>query len=208
MTLESLTLDDALQLLSLHRVVGVDAEGNEVTALNGRYGPYLKKGTDSRSIDTEEQLFTITMAEAEAVFALPKRRGRRAAKPPIAELGPHPDSAAPIRVLDGRFGPYVTDGTYNATIPRGTDPAGVTFEEAVALLRARAERGPAKKRKAAKKNPAAKKAPKKKAPAKKAAAKKTGAKRAAKRTTAKKAVAAGASDPVPSEAPDRSEDET
>ncbi len=208
MTLDSLTLDDALQLLSLPRIVGVDAEGNEITALNGRYGPYLKKGTDSRSLETEEQLFTITMPEAEAIFALPKRRGRRAAKPPIAELGPHPDSAAPIRVLDGRFGPYVTDGTHNATIPRGTDPAGVTLEEAVALLRARAERGPAKKRKTAKKKPAAKKAPKKKPPAKKAAAKKTGAKKAAKRTTAKKAVAAGSSNPVPSEAPDPSEDET
>jgi DNA topoisomerase I len=208
MTLDSLSLDEALQLLSLPRIVGVDAEGNEITALNGRYGPYLKKGTDSRSLETEEQLFTITMAEAEAVFALPKRRGRGAAKPPIADLGPHPDSAAPIRVLDGRFGPYVTDGTYNATIPRGTDPAGVTFEQAVALLRARAERGPAKKRKTAKKKPAAKRAPKKKAPAKKAAAKKAGAKKAAKRTTAKKAVAAGSSNPVPSEAPDPSEDET
>ena len=127
-------------LLSLPRVVGADAEGTEITAQNGRYGPYLKKGTDSRSLGSEEQLFTVTLDEAEAIFAQPKQRRGRAAKPPIAELGAHPDTGAPVRVLDGRFGPYVTDGTTNATVPRGTDPAAVTLEQGVELLRERAAR--------------------------------------------------------------------
>jgi DNA topoisomerase I len=186
MTPESVTLDEALQLLSLPRVVGVDASGTEITAQNGRYGPYLKKGSDTRSLDTEEQLFTITLAEAEALFAQPKRRRGSRQKPPIAELGPHPDSGAMVRVLDGRYGPYATDGTLNATIPRGTDPTSVTLDEAVALLRDRAAVGPAKrsprkKRALAKKKPAKKK-PAKKKPAKKLAkaAKKTGKKATAR----------------------------
>src|SRR3954452_10652998 len=93
------------------------------------------------------------MAEAEALFAQPKQRRGRQQKPPLAELGEHPDTGVPIRVLDGRYGPYVTDGTTNATVPRGTDPTALTLAEAVALLRERAERGPAKKtaKKAAKK---------------------------------------------------------
>jgi DNA topoisomerase-1 len=172
MTPESVTLDEALALLSLPRVVGVDAEGNEVTVQNGRYGPYLKKGSDSRSLDTEEQIFTITMEEAEAVFAQPKRRRNQRQKPPIAELGPHPESGAPVRVLDGRYGPYATDGTTNATIPRGTDPSSVTLDEAVALIRDRAAKG-ATKRQARKKPARKKKVTKKKAaPRKKAATKK------------------------------------
>ncbi len=157
---ESVTLEEALALLSLPRVVGVDAEGNEVTAQNGRYGPYLKKGTESRSLDTEEQLFTLTMEEAEALFAQPKRRRAARQKPPIAELGPHPDSGAPVRILDGRYGPYATDGTTNATIPRGTEPAAVTLDEAAALIRDRAARGPAT-RPARKKKAATKKKTKK-----------------------------------------------
>ncbi len=173
MTPESVTLDEAVALLSLPRVVGVDAEGNEVTAQNGRYGPYLKKGTDSRSLDTEEQIFTLTMEEAEAIFAQPKRRRNQRQKPPIAELGPHPESGALVRVLDGRYGPYATDGTTNATIPRGTDPESVTLDEAVALIRDRAAKGPAK-RTARKKTARKKKATTKKkaAPRKKAATKK------------------------------------
>jgi DNA topoisomerase-1 len=181
MTPESVTLDEALQLLSLPRVVGVDASGTEITAQNGRYGPYLKKGSDTRSLDTEEQLFTITLAEAEVLFAQPKQRRGRRQKPPIAELGPHPDTGGMVRVLDGRYGPYATDGTLNATIPRGTDPTSVTLDEAVALLRDRAAGGPAK-RSPRKKRTLAKKKPAKKKPAKKLAkaAKKTGKKATAR----------------------------
>jgi DNA topoisomerase-1 len=171
---DSVVLDDALALLALPRVVGHDADGAEITAQNGRYGPYLKKGTDSRSLETEEQMFTVTLAEAEALFAQPKLRGRRT-KPPLAELGPHPDSGVPVRVLDGRFGPYVTDGTTNATVPRGVDPAELDLGQAVELLREREARGPATKRTT------------KKAAAKKAPAKKT-AKKSAKRATGKQAV--------------------
>jgi DNA topoisomerase-1 len=193
MTPESVTLEDALQLLSLPRVVGADAEGNEITAQNGRYGPYIKKGTDSRSLEQEEQLFTVTVEEAEALFAQPKRRRGARQKPPIAELGAHPDTGVPVRVLDGRYGPYATDGTVNATIPRGTDPKSVNLDEAVALLRERAARGPAKKRAPRKK----KAATKKKAPAKrKTSAKKAPAK---KRTATKKK--APASDAAPTETP-------
>ncbi|HZP28873.1 MAG TPA: type I DNA topoisomerase [Acidimicrobiia bacterium] len=147
----TVTLEEALGLLSLPRVVG-ESGGEVITAQNGRYGPYLRKGGDSRSLESETQIFTITLPEAEAIFAQPKRRGGRT-KPPIAELGPHPDTGAPVRVLDGRFGPYVTDGTINATVPRGVEPAEVTLEHAVDLLREREARGPAKKatKKAAKK---------------------------------------------------------
>ncbi len=146
MEVDTVTLDDALALLSLPRTVGVTPEGVEVTAQNGRYGPYLKKGTDSRSLETEAELFTITLDGAEVLFAQPKRRGRRT-KPPIAELGPHPESGALVRVLDGRYGPYVTDGELNATVPRGVDPASVDLEQAVELLRERAARGPVEKKK-------------------------------------------------------------
>ena len=144
MEVDTVTLDDALALLSLPRTVGVTADGEEITAQNGRYGPYLKRGTDSRSLDSEPELFTVTMQQAEAIFAQPKRRGRRT-KPPIAELGPHPETGVPLRVLDGRYGPYVTDGELNATVPRGVDPTSVDLEQAVELLRERAARGPAKK---------------------------------------------------------------
>lgn len=170
MEIDTVTLDQAVQLLSLPRTVGVNAEGVEITALNGRYGPYLKKGTDSRSLETEGQLFTITVDEAETLFAQPKRRGRRT-KPPIAELGAHPESGAAVRVLDGRYGPYVTDGELNATVPRGVDPAAIDLEQAVELLRERAARGPverkATKKKPAKKKPAKKSAKKKATPRKK-----------------------------------------
>jgi DNA topoisomerase-1 len=201
---DTIDLETALALLSLPRVVGADAEGNEITAQNGRYGPYLKKGTDSRSLDAEEQLFTVTLEEAEAIFARPKlRRGQRT-KPPIAELGPSPDNGAPVRVLDGRFGPYVTDGTTNATVPRGMDPAAITLEDGVELLRERAARGPAKKKakRTTKKKTTKKKATKKKAPAKKATAKKAAKKPAARMAAAdpaagNEAAAEKASDPGP-----------
>ncbi|MEU3062125.1 type I DNA topoisomerase [Streptomyces subrutilus] len=194
MSLDTVTLDDALKLMSLPRVVGADAEGVEITAQNGRYGPYLKKGTDSRSLETEDQLFSITLDQALAIYAQPKQRGRAAAKPPLKELGTDPVSEKPVVVKDGRFGPYVTDGETNATLRRDDDVETITPERGYELLAEKRAKGPAKK--VAKKAPA-KKAPAKKAPAKKATATKTAAAKkttatktaAAKKTTAKKTVA-------------------
>ena len=169
MDLETVTLDDALKLLSLPRVVGVDpANGEEITAQNGRYGPYLKRGTDSRSLATEEQMFDITLEEALKIYAEPKRRGRQgAATPPLRELGTDGVSGKPMVIKDGRFGPYVTDGETNASLRKGDDVLSITDERASELLADRRARGPVKK--AAKKAPAKKAA--KKAPAKKAAKK-------------------------------------
>jgi len=163
MDLETITLEDALKLLSLPRVVGVDpANGEEITALNGRYGPYLKRGTDSRSLATEEQMFTVTLDEALKIYAEPKRRGRQgAATPPLRELGNDPVSEKPMVIKDGRFGPYVTDGETNASLRKGDDVMSITDGRASELLADRRARGPAKK--AAKKSPAKKKAPAKKA---------------------------------------------
>ncbi|AHC27650.1 MULTISPECIES: type I DNA topoisomerase [Mycobacteriaceae] len=176
MDLETVTLDDALKLLSLPRVVGVDpANGEEITAQNGRYGPYLKRGTDSRSLATEEQMFTITLDEALAIYAEPKRRGRQgAATPPLRELGNDAASGKPMVIKDGRFGPYVTDGETNASLRKGDDVLSITDERASELLADRRARGPVKKatKKAAAKKTTAKKAAVKKAPAKKAPAKK------------------------------------
>ncbi|GAA0323471.1 type I DNA topoisomerase [Streptomyces polychromogenes] len=188
MSLDTVTLDDALRLMSLPRVVGADAEGVEITAQNGRYGPYLKKGTDSRSLETEDQLFSITLDEALAIYAQPKQRGRAAAKPPLKELGTDPVSEKPVVVKDGRFGPYVTDGETNATLRRDDDVETITPERGYELLAEKRAKAPAKK--TAKKAPAKKATAAKKAPAKKAtatAAKKTAA--AKKTTTAKKTVA-------------------
>jgi DNA topoisomerase-1 len=152
MTPESVTFDQALQLLRLPRVVGSDSEGREIVASPGRYGPYLKRADgETRSLASEDQLFTTTLAEAEALYAQPKMRRGRQQKPPIAELGENPDNRSPVRVLEGRYGVYVTDGSVNATVPRGTDPAALTLDEAVGLLRARAEAGPKKAKKVAKK---------------------------------------------------------
>uniref|UniRef100_UPI0038CD1D85 type I DNA topoisomerase n=1 Tax=Mycolicibacterium arenosum TaxID=2952157 RepID=UPI0038CD1D85 len=176
MDLETVTLEDALRLLSLPRVVGVDpATGEEITAQNGRYGPYLKRGTDSRSLATEEQMFTVTLDEALKIYAEPKRRGRQgAATPPLRELGNDPVSEKPMVIKDGRFGPYVTDGETNASLRKGDDVLSITDARASELLADRRARGPVKKKapakKAAKKT-AAKKTPAKKAPAKKAAKK-------------------------------------
>lgn len=166
MDLETVTLEDALKLLSLPRVVGVDPANNEeITAQNGRYGPYLKRGTDSRSLATEEQMFTITLDEALKIYAEPKRRGRQgAATPPLRELGNDPVSEKPMVIKDGRFGPYVTDGETNASLRKGDDVLSITDARASELLADRRARGPVKK--------AAKKAPAKKAAAKKAPAKK------------------------------------
>jgi DNA topoisomerase I len=171
MSLETVDLDDAVRLLSLPRVVGTDAEGVEITAQNGRYGPYLKKGTDSRSLTSEEQLLTITLDEALAIYAQPKQRGRAAAAPPLKELGPDPVSGAPVVVKSGRFGDYVTDGEYNATLRKEDTVDAITLERAAELLAERRAKGPAKK--------AAKRGAKK--TTKKSTAKKSTKKAAAKR---------------------------
>jgi len=176
---ETVTLEEALALLTLPRVVGVDADGVEITASNGRFGPYIKRGSDTRSLGSEEQLLSLTTEEALALLAQPKRARGRQAKPPIAELGAHPESGAAVRVLDGRYGAYVTDGTVNATVPRGTDPTAVTLDEAVALLRDR-EAKPRAARRSTKKT--AKKPAKKPAKAAKKAAKKA-VKKATKAST-------------------------
>ncbi|KRA29810.1 MULTISPECIES: type I DNA topoisomerase [unclassified Nocardioides] len=183
MSLDTVTLEDAIKLLALPRVVGVGEDGEEITAQNGRYGPYLKKGTDARSLTSEDQIFGIQLDEALKIYAQPKQRGRAAAAPPLKELGNDPVSGQPIVVKAGRFGEYVTDGEYNATLRKDDSVEAITLERAAELLAERREKGPAKK--AAKKT--AKKAPAKKAAAKKTAAKKTAAKKApAKKTAAKK----------------------
>ncbi|GHF74816.1 DNA topoisomerase-1 [Amycolatopsis bartoniae] len=150
MDIETVTLEDALKLLSLPRVVGKDPEsGDEITAQNGRYGPYLKKGTDSRSLETEDQLFTVTLEEALKIYSEPKRRGRQgAAKPPLKELGNDPVSGKPMVVKDGRFGPYVTDGEFNATLRKADSIEELTPERAAELLAEKRAKGPAPKRKA------------------------------------------------------------
>ncbi|MEU4741115.1 type I DNA topoisomerase [Actinosynnema sp. NPDC023658] len=164
MSLDSVTLDDALKLLSLPRVVGKDPEtGAEITAQNGRYGPYLKKGTDSRSLTSEDQLFSVTLDEALKIYAEPKKRGRAAAAPPLKELGADPVSGKPMVVKEGRFGPYVTDGETNASLRKSDSVEGLSDERAAELLAEKRAKGPTTKKKA----PAAKKAPaRKKAPAK------------------------------------------
>jgi DNA topoisomerase-1 len=152
MSLDTVTLEDALRLLSLPRVVGTDADGEEITAQNGRYGPYLKKGTDSRSIDTEEQLFDITVDEALAIYAQPKQRGRgRTSAAPLRELGADPMSGQPVVVKEGRFGAYVTDGETNATLRKGDSVEALTIERASELLAEKRAKGPAPKKRAAKK---------------------------------------------------------
>jgi DNA topoisomerase-1 len=145
MTPDAVTLEEALTLLSLPRVVGQDEEGRDIVASPGRFGPYIKRGDDTRSLQNEEQLLTITLEESLALLAQPKRgRGRQAAEP-LAELGVSPDTGTPIKLLAGRYGPYVTDGTTNASLPKAADPAAVTLAQAVELLRARATAGPAKR---------------------------------------------------------------
>jgi DNA topoisomerase-1 len=177
MSLDTVTLEDAVRLMSLPRVVGSDPEsGEEITAQNGRYGPYLKKGTDSRSLASEDQIFGITLDEALKIYSQPKQRGRAAAAPPLKELGNDPVSGQPVVVKAGRFGEYVTDGEYNATLRKDDTVEAITLERAAELLAERRAKGPAKKatKRAAKKAPAKKTAAKKttkKAPAKKAAKK-------------------------------------
>jgi DNA topoisomerase-1 len=201
MLLETVTLQDALRLLSLPRLVGVDpVAGEDITAQNGRYGPYLRKGTDSRSLAGEDQIFDITLDEALALYAQPKARGRSAAAAPLRELGPDPVSGGQIVVKDGRFGAYVTDGTTNSTLRKEDAVETITIERAVELLAEKRAKAPVKKtaRKAPARKPVTPADPaaahaaggttgQKAAPAKKAAtAKPTAAK---KTTTVKKASA-------------------
>jgi DNA topoisomerase-1 len=184
----TITLEEALELLRIPRVVGADPEsGEEIVAHNGKFGPYLKKGTDTRSLLSEDQLLTVTVDEALALFAQPKARRGRNAVGPLREMGADADTGLPMVVKDGRFGPYVTDGTTNASLRQGDDVDTLTVERASELLAERRAAGPStrKKKAPAKKKAAAKKAPGKKAPAKKRAP--------AKKPTALKATA----DPKP-----------
>ncbi|MET0756640.1 MAG: type I DNA topoisomerase [Mycobacterium sp.] len=161
MSLETVTLEDALKLLSLPRVVGVDPNtGEEITAQNGRYGPYLKRGTDSRSLTSEEQMFTITLDEALRIYSEPKRRaGQGASAPPLRELGTDPATGKAMVIKDGRFGPYVTDGETNASLRKGDDVLSITDERAAELLADRRARGPVKHTAKKTAKTAAKKAP-------------------------------------------------
>jgi DNA topoisomerase-1 len=147
MSLDTVTLDDALKLLSLPRTLG-ELDGEQVTVQNGRYGPYVKKGTDSRSLESEDQMFTLTLAEAKELFAQPKTRGRRtgAATPPLRELGEDPATGKPMVIKDGRFGPYVTDGETNASLRKGDEVAAITVQRAAELLADRRAAAPATRR--------------------------------------------------------------
>ena len=178
MTTETITLDDALKLLSLPRTVGADpADGEDITVQNGRYGPYLKKGKDSRSLESEDLLFTISLEKCLEILAQPKTRRGQVVKPPLREMGVDPDTDKQMIVKDGRFGPYVTDGETNASLRKGDTVEELTDERAAELLAIRRAAGPSKKKKkkkatkkkatAKKKSTAKKKATKKKATAKK-----------------------------------------
>ena len=177
MDLATLSLDEALQLLTIPRLVGIDPEtSTPIETFNGRYGPYVKKGTDSRSLETEGQIFTLTLDEATAIFAQPKQRRGRVAAAPLKEFGPDPVSGAPIVAKDGRFGIYVTDGTTNASLRKGDDLETLTVDRAQELLADRRAAGPSTRKKAAAKKVS-----------KKAPAKKTTKTSTTKKTTAKKA---------------------
>ena len=204
MSPETVTFEDALQLLSLPRVVGIDPETKEeIVARNGRYGPYLQRGKDSRSLEREEQLLDIGLDDALAIFAKPKERRFGRATTPAREVGPDPESGSMILLREGRFGPYVTDGTVNASLRRGDDVESVTLERAAELLAERRAAGPPAPRRGrgAKKAPAKKKATAKKVGAKKTAAKKTVAKKAsatkagAKKTAPRRSATAGPAEP-------------
>ncbi|MBC7441442.1 MAG: DNA topoisomerase I, partial [Ramlibacter sp.] len=188
MDLATIDLDTALHLLALPRTVGIDPEsGAEITAQNGKFGPYLKKGVDTRSLTSEDQIFEIDLAGAVELYAQPKYGARRASSALKEFETPDPESGKAIKIKDGRFGAYVTDGVTNATIPKAETVEEVDFDRAVQLLADKRAKGPAVKKTAARKAPA-KKAAAKKAPAKKAAVKKPAASGAT--TTVRKAPAA------------------
>ena len=140
MELDALSLEQALQLLSLPRTVGTDPEGVEILALNGRYGPYIQRGDDRRSLEREEQLFSLTVEQALELLAQPPRRRGQRASGPLRELGADPVSKKPVTVRTGRYGPYVTDGEVNASLRKGDDPETITPERAAELLQARRDR--------------------------------------------------------------------
>jgi DNA topoisomerase-1 len=185
---ETLTLADALKVLLLPRLVGQDAEGADVFAGPGRYGPYIRRGEDYRSLVDEDQIFTVTLDEALALLAAPKTRQRRAPAPPLRELGLDPITEKPMTIKDGRFGPYVTDGETNASLRRGQTIEGMTVELASEMLAEKRAKGPATPRKRAAKKATPAKASKTTAAAsaKKSAAKKT-MKKAAKKAPKKAA---------------------
>jgi DNA topoisomerase I len=198
MDLDSVTLDDALRLLTLPRTLG-EIDGEPVTVQNGRYGPYVKHGSESRSLESEDQMFTITMDEAKVLLAQPKPRGRAAraaAAPPLKELGTDSASGKPIVLREGRFGPYVTDGETNASLRKGDTIESITPQRAIELLAERRAAAPAPKRKpgtrstktAASKTAATKTVATKTAATKTAATKSTAAKSGARARTTKKAV--------------------
>ncbi|MFR4189863.1 MAG: topoisomerase C-terminal repeat-containing protein, partial [Corynebacterium variabile] len=186
----TVTLEDALKVMSLPREVGVDpSDGEMITAQNGRFGPYLKKGNDSRSLASEEQIFTVTVDEARRIYAEPKRRARAAAKPPLKQLGDNDVSGKPMTVKEGRFGPYVTDGETNASLRRGDTPETMTDARGNELLSERrakeAADGGASKKSAKSARKTTKKSAAKRS-TKKATAKKTTAKKTTKKAAAKK----------------------
>ncbi|MEJ7702771.1 MAG: topoisomerase C-terminal repeat-containing protein [Geodermatophilaceae bacterium] len=203
MSLDSVTLEDALRLLTLPRVLGLDPDGQEVQALNGRYGPYVKRGSESRSLDSEEQLFSVDLPQALMLLAQPKARGRKAAAAPLRELGDDAVSGAPILVREGRFGPYVTDGEVNASLRKGDVVESITTERAAELLADRRARGPVQKRTSAKRPPkktAARKSTPKKAAPKKPAAKKAPPRRCPTTTTTTTTTATQAATKAPATA--------
>ena len=150
MTLDTITIDDALRLLSLPRILGTNSAGEDITIQNGRYGPYLKAGVDSRTLTSEDQLFSLSLDEALEIYSKPKERRRGVAKPPLKELGKDPATEKEVIVKDGRFGMYVTDGETNATLRRGDTLEALTIERALELLAGRraweAENGPSPKK--------------------------------------------------------------
>jgi DNA topoisomerase-1 len=176
MSPESMTLADALTVLALPRLIGADPEGQEIFAGPGRYGPYIRRGDDYRSLVDEDQIFTITLAEALELLAAPKTRMRRAPAEPLKQLGPDPITEKPLVIKDGRFGPYVTDGETNASLRRGQSIEALTVEQASEMLAEKRAKGPAPRKRTTR-------AVKSTAPA---AAKKTARASAAKKATARK----------------------
>ena len=173
MSVEDITLEVALKLLSLPRLVGEHPDSKEVIeAFNGRYGPYIKCGSETRSLPDDVSPLDVQLEQSLFLLSQPKRRGRSAPKEPIKTFESSPITEQPIRLLEGRYGPYVTDGETNASLPKGTETETVTFEQALQLLAERAAKGPSRKKKKTKKKATKKKSAKKKATKKKAAKKK------------------------------------
>jgi DNA topoisomerase-1 len=189
----TVTLDDALRVLSLPRLIGLDpATGEQIVASNGRYGPYLRRGSESRSLESEDQLFTVDLDQAVALFAQPKtRRGRGAAAAPLREFGTDPTSGAAIVLREGRFGPYVTDGTTNASLRKGDTVEAMTSERAVELLADRRAAGPRPR-------PARAARGSTKASAKKVATRKVGTKKVGTKKVGARTAAPAKSGPAPS----------